>query len=156
MTQHDPAAWMLSLSDEPATLTVLASLTDVRQRGAFQAQYVHSRNGCAWADGTGDGSQWSPAEVAAWCVVNPADAIDLAHYAAQDAARLRKRLATILRLGHRRAGEQGGGQRRRHNPFHHCTPFSERTPKDVHRSYSLLTLLSAMADEPCLNGPVGN
>mgnify|MGYP000479261546 CR=1 FL=1 len=98
MTQHDPAAWMLSLSDEPATLTVLASITDVRQRGAFQAQYVHSRNGCAWADGTGDGSQWSPAEVAAWCVVNPADAIDLAHYAAQDAARLRKRLATILRL----------------------------------------------------------
>ena len=98
MAQHDPAAWMLSLSDEPATLTVLASLTDVRQRGAFQAQYVHSRNGCAWADGTGDGSQWSPAEVAAWCVVNPADAIDLAHYTAQDAARLRKRLATILRL----------------------------------------------------------
>lgn len=91
-TQYDPAAWMISrFSDVPgetATLAALASLTDAGGRGAFQAQYIHSRNGCAWADGTGDGSQWSPVEVASWCVANPADAIDLCHYAAQDAARL--------------------------------------------------------------------
>lgn len=72
------------------------------------------------------------------------------------AATLTAFAAALGRLGQRRAGEQSGDKRRRQDAFHDQTPFHERTPKDAHRTYSLLTLLSALADEPCLNRAVGN
>lgn len=86
---YDPAAWMISqFADTPgesATLAALATLVEPAQRAAFAAQYVLSRNGCAWADGTGDGSQWSPDEVAQWSRKNPVNAAELERLTAEDA-----------------------------------------------------------------------